>query len=266
MAFLPSFQEAIQSHTGGILYFLGERDKSSQLDLSPDVSNVEQGYLEFSHSWGRNDAWGYMLNSVIGETKALSPTILCEPFPPKFSSGEVGWKTWLGYTLASPGFPEKQQIVRRVGTITTWQYSGKVLEGYNRLVLDLQDLLVRGQIWNENSLLLAGYPSTNARPLEQVYHFRKPVEVSLFLEMNPFLIPLLEEAYDHIRKYFPSSNLFLEVIADPEVIDERQLIIFIDANHGLDEASEALDRLDKDWWLDVMERAQEKLCITLEFQ
>lgn len=265
MAFLPSFQEALQSHTGGILYFLGELDKSSPVDPGPDVSNVWQGYFEFSQSWGRNDAWEYMLNSVIGETKALSPTILYEPFPPKFSSSEMGWKTWLGYALASPGFPEQQQIVRREGTRTTWQYSGKVLEGYHRLVLDLQDLLIRGQIWNENSLLLAGYPSTNARSLEQVYHFRKPVEVSLFLEKNPFLIPLLEEAYDYIRKYFPSSTLFLEVVADPEVIDERQLIIFIDANQGQDEASEALDRLDKDWWLDALERAQEKLCITLEF-
>jgi len=91
-------------------------------------------------------------------------------------------------------------------------------------------------------------------------------EVSHFLEVNPFLIPLLREAYTHIRKYFPSSKLFLEAVADPEVIDEVQLVVFIAANHDPDEASEALNRLDEDWWLDAMERAQDKLCITLEFQ
>jgi hypothetical protein len=79
-------------------------------------------------------------------------------------------------------------------------------------------------------------------------------------------IPLLREAYTHIRKYFLSSKLFLEVVADPEAKDEEQLVVFIAANHDPDEASEALNRLDEDWWLDAMERAQDKLSITLEFQ
>ena len=96
--------------------------------------------------------------------------------------------------------------------------------------------------------------------------YRKPTEVSRFLEVNPFLIPLLKEAFTLIRKYFPSSKLILEAVADPEAIDEEQLVVFIAANHDPDEASEALHRLDEDWWLDAMERAQDKLCITLEFQ
>jgi hypothetical protein len=83
--------------------------------------------------------------------------------------------------------------------------------------------------------------------------------------MNPFLIPLLREAYTHIRKYFPSSKLFLEVVSDPEAINEQQLVVFIAANQDLDGASEALNQLDKDWWLDTLESTQDKLCITLEF-
>ncbi len=95
--------------------------------------------------------------------------------------------------------------------------------------------------------------------------YRKPTEVSHFLEVNPLLIPLLREAFTLIRKYFPSSKLILEAVADPEAIDEEQLVVFIAATHDPDEASEALNRLDEDWWLDAMERAQDKLCITLEF-
>ncbi len=108
--------------------------------------------------------------------------------------------------------------------------------------------------------------SPEVQPLDQLYDFRKPTDVSHFLEVNPFLVPLLREAYTHIRKYFLSSKLFLEVVADPEAIDEEQLVVFIVANHDPDNASEALNRLDEEWWLGAMERAQDKLCITLEFQ
>ena len=41
--------------------------------------------------------------------------------------------------------------------------------------------------------------------------------------------------------------------------------MFISANHDPDEASGALNQLDEDWWLDAMEKVQDKLCITLEF-
>jgi hypothetical protein len=109
-------------------------------------------------------------------------------------------------------------------------------------------------------------PSPEVQPLEQLYDFRKPTEVTHFLEVNPFLVPLLREAYTHIRKYFLSSKHFLEVVTDPEAIDEEQLVVFIAVNHDPEEASEALNQLDEHWWLDAVERARDKLCITLEFQ
>ncbi len=266
MAFLSSLQEATQSHTGGVLFFRAGQDKSSEVGLGLDLPKVTRDYLEFGHFWGRNNALGYMLESVTGETKAASSTILYEPLPSKSSLSEVIWKTWSGFRLTSPGFLEKQQIGRGVSTLITWQSHSKVWKDHYRLVLDLQDLFVMGQVWDENDLISASYLSTNAQSLEQVYDFRKPIEVSHFLAMNPFLIPLLGEAYTHIKKFFPSSKLFVEVVADPEEIDEQQLVVFIAANHDPDEASEALDQFDKDWWLDAMDRAQDKLCITLEFQ
>lgn len=108
--------------------------------------------------------------------------------------------------------------------------------------------------------------SVEAQPLEQLYVFRKPMETRNFLEMNPFLAPLLEEAYTNIRKYFPYSEIFLEVVSDPETVDEEQLVVFIAVDQNPDEASQALSRFDEDWWLVAMEQAQDKLCVTLEFR
>lgn len=116
-------------------------------------------------------------------------------------------------------------------------------------------------------LFLVTAPSkADAQFLEQLYSFRKTTETLHFLEKNSFLVPLLRDAYYNIHNYFPYSELFLEVVADPEAADEKQLVVFIAVKHKRSDASLALDQLDEDWWLDAMERAQDKLCITLEFQ
>jgi len=256
-----------------------------------------QASLELDHSWGRNITLGYSssLESGIWETKATSSTILYESHLSNIASGEELQKVWLTNALTSPGSLKKQQIGKGVSILITKPSQSKLWEGFDKLVLDLQDLLAVGQIWEQNSVLGATYswsnsivifhdplearevlgkvgvsttssPSTEVQLLEQLYDFRKPTEVSQFLEGNLFLIPLLREAYIHIRKYFQSSKLFLEIVADPEAIDEKQLVLFIVASHNPDEASESLNKLDKDWWLEAMERSQDKLCITLEFQ
>ncbi len=108
--------------------------------------------------------------------------------------------------------------------------------------------------------------TTNIQLLKQLYLFRNVEEVQNFLEANSFLVSLLKEGYSHIKKYFPYSRVFLEVVTDPEAFDEKQLVAFIVVEQDSDDASEALDQLDEDWWLDAMERAQDKLCVTLEFR
>jgi GTPase SAR1 family protein len=260
MAFLPNLQETIQSHTGGVLYFRIEQtqDKSSQVSLGPDLSIVRQDYFELDYPWGRNSALEYIFGNATWKAGRTAPIILY---------GEEGaGKSSLVHALTSPSFLGKQPIGREVSTLVTLQLQSKVWESDYKLVFDLLDLTLARHVWSENSLLSVSYPSTVAQSLEQMYDFRKSIEISRFLEANPFLMPLLEEAYAHIRKYFPSSQLILEVVADPEALDEEQLVIFIVVKHDPDEASEVLNQLDEDWWLDAMERTQDKLCITLEFQ
>src|SRR5215472_16363143 len=63
--------------------------------------------------------------------------------------------------------------------------------------------------------------------IEKLYIFRDPPEVTSFLEEYPFLIPLLQEARMHIRRYFPDSDVILEVVTDPEIMDQRDLVAWI---------------------------------------
>jgi hypothetical protein len=108
-------------------------------------------------------------------------------------------------------------------------------------------------------------PQIEAHQLEQFYIFREKAEIVQFLEAKKFLLPLLEDTYTTIRSYFPASDLLLEVVIDPEIANERQLVIFIAIKENAEEASEVLDKFDEDWWMDNMDRAQGSLCITLEF-
>ena len=98
-----------------------------------------------------------------------------------------------------------------------------------------------------------------------LYIFRDTNDVTSFLEENLFLLPLLQEAYTQTKEYFPDSDLALEVINSSEAIGEEQLFVFIVVKGNAEEASQEIDHLDQEWWLDNMKRAQDKLCIALEF-
>jgi hypothetical protein len=101
--------------------------------------------------------------------------------------------------------------------------------------------------------------------LEMLYSFRRPSEVKEFLKANPFLEPLLVEAYDKISDYFgPRPEVILEIVADPEVDDDRQLVAFIQTNRDPSEVVAKLDQFDKGWWLQASHRSRGKLCIHLE--
>jgi hypothetical protein len=102
--------------------------------------------------------------------------------------------------------------------------------------------------------------------IENLYIFREANEVRSFLKENPFLIPLLQEARMHIKRYFPDSDVVLEVVTDPEIMGEKDLVAFIVVELTADEACDILDRLDEEWWLDASDRAQDLLCITLEYK
>ena len=103
--------------------------------------------------------------------------------------------------------------------------------------------------------------------VERLYAFRRRDEVISFLSDHPFLVELLHEAHAKIQIYFDSYlPMILEVVADPEAIDDRELVLFIQTDLPPVEALASLDRLDEDWWLVASDASRGKLCIHVEYQ
>jgi len=101
--------------------------------------------------------------------------------------------------------------------------------------------------------------------LERLYALRKREEVVDFLSDHPFLVPLLQDADGQIETYFGSySQLILEVVTDPEAVEDRELVLFIQTELPPAEALDSLHRLDRHWWLEASRVSRGKLCIHVE--
>lgn len=114
---------------------------------------------------------------------------------------------------------------------------------------------------------LSTYPTSDLRKLEQHYIFRNQSEVMNFAVNNSSLLQPLHEAYNQIRNYFGESvQAVLEVVTDPEFVEDQELVIFIHTDLAPEEAFERLEQIDDEWWLDVPSNVREKLCIDVEFK
>ncbi len=90
--------------------------------------------------------------------------------------------------------------------------------------------------------------------------------LSAFLAKNPHLVSILIDAYRHIKIFFPRSNIFLEISAEPEEYGVEQATLSITTDLTPDDAIDMLTQFDRTWWLNAQRQVVGKLCITLEFQ
>jgi len=102
--------------------------------------------------------------------------------------------------------------------------------------------------------------------LEDLYVFRIRDDIQWFLEENPFLGPILFEAYVYINNFFPYSQKILNVVSDPEIPENIRLIISISAKLNADEAFDRLKELDQYWWLNAKRQTKGLVNITIEFE
>lgn len=117
--------------------------------------------------------------------------------------------------------------------------------------------LVIGSLWGE---------MLQIERLEQRYSFRDREEVLSFLESNSFLVPLLFEIRQQLDHYLTMTEIYLKVVAEPDSYDDEQLVVSIVPGMEPDVAYDRLEAFDDDWWLDNIEAADNKVCITLEFR
>jgi len=137
---------------------------------------------------------------------------------------------------------------------------------YGAIAFTKEPALRRYSILHEELMIVeeATAATNHLEDLERLYTFRHPIQVRSFLNEYAFLIPLLDAAHDAAIRYFAPVSLALEVIADPDSTDDQQLVLFVVLQDTPAEAFANLQRFDDEWWLDAIDEAQGRLCISLE--
>ena len=100
--------------------------------------------------------------------------------------------------------------------------------------------------------------------LEGLFTLTKQREVKAFLLNHDYLIEVLREAYRQIRQTFGKAvELYLELHHDPEE-DFEELFVIVKGIYNPEEALNLLDNLDNRWFLDVLDKTEGNLNITVE--
>lgn len=100
--------------------------------------------------------------------------------------------------------------------------------------------------------------------LEGNYEISDSIQIKTFIFNNPFLISILTEAPNQIKKVFGNKvNMSLEIHSDPEE-NNKELFVIIRSKFTPKKARQLIDRLDDEWFLDQLDNTQGYLCITEE--
>lgn len=102
----------------------------------------------------------------------------------------------------------------------------------------------------------------------QNYNVAEPESVVNFLleNYNDNLLSLLQEAPQHICYYFHSPVLFIELFHSHEN-DKIQLVIIISPDHETpEEALQAIDKFDSNWWVYNFRFSNDFLFFNIEYR
>lgn len=83
-------------------------------------------------------------------------------------------------------------------------------------------------------------------------------DCEIFLVKNQDLVSSLNVIENKIKEYFRDARLYLELVCDPETSKES-VFLAIKTKMGMDEAIEALDKFDTEWWNG--NNIHQKICI-----
>lgn len=86
-----------------------------------------------------------------------------------------------------------------------------------------------------------------------------------FLDENQYLIPVVIEAHEELRKRFPSEKLLLEVVSDPEADGYDELFAYIFTSLPVEDGLQRLNDLDDMWFLNELDRTNGLFNFNLRF-
>jgi len=88
-------------------------------------------------------------------------------------------------------------------------------------------------------------------------------DAAKFQKKYPFTRPVIDEAPDKIRKFFPNTKIEYVVAEDPDEADSEMLVILVYTPFNRNEAYEKLQLLDDYWFLDACEKSDCRISINL---
>src|SRR5574341_1543779 len=104
------------------------------------------------------------------------------------------------------------------------------------------------------------------RFIKQHYVIRDEDKILTFLNRHPQLSILLVEAFDRIHDLFgPNPTVELELVHDPDDDNWTQLFGFIWTDLPVEEALDRLHKLDKNWFLEIVNQTDGRLNFDLSF-
>lgn len=103
--------------------------------------------------------------------------------------------------------------------------------------------------------------------LETIYVFREPDEVRDFLRRYPDLLPVLDEATERVAPLATGVGpAALEVVWDPDDDnDEGELFLVVPTVEQPEAVLPVLDRLQRNWLVDVAWSAQGRFNVALKY-
>ena len=92
-------------------------------------------------------------------------------------------------------------------------------------------------------------------------------EISDYIVINTEVVDILEEAFVFLKRYFGNKfkKLTLRLVHDPEIINEKYLVVDISTKLSPLEALKKLDNFDENWWLDKVEEFDNNLIFNIDF-
>jgi len=102
--------------------------------------------------------------------------------------------------------------------------------------------------------------------IEKRFFLKEPEQITKFLALNPYLIPVLSETANILDRYFPGGNYNLHWYVDPEIAAFKWLTIEIPTKYSPREASDRLNRFDDEWWIDNEYKTNGNVIVNVEFE
>jgi len=93
-----------------------------------------------------------------------------------------------------------------------------------------------------------------------------PAGIESVIAETESLRALIDESYAQLCEIFRGDTVTLRSSVDPDEPSSRRLVIKVKTSKDFENASELWKRFNDDWWLPNFDRADDKLCILMDFQ